>query len=70
MPVYEFRCEKCGEKYEALCRMGEGASSQVCPNCGSKEVKKLFSRFRAMGTDGGGKSSCSSCSSTSCSTCR
>lgn len=40
MPIYEYKCEKCG-KFEFLHGAGEEALVQ-CPKCGSP-VKKLIS---------------------------
>jgi len=43
MPIYEFRCENCGEVFEKLQRMDE--DYPPCPNCGSFDVMKLPSIF-------------------------
>ncbi|OPZ63790.1 MAG: Zinc ribbon domain protein [Firmicutes bacterium ADurb.Bin506] len=40
MPIYEYKCEKCG-KFEFLHRAGEEVLIR-CPKCGSP-VKKLIS---------------------------
>ncbi|MGD2148717.1 MAG: zinc ribbon domain-containing protein, partial [Anaerolineae bacterium] len=32
MPVYEYRCEECGESCEILVR---GPTTIACPHCGS-----------------------------------
>ena len=42
MPIYEYVCEKCGEKTEVIQRMG-AAPLRVCPHCGGKKLKKAFS---------------------------
>ena len=41
MPIYEYRCEKCGERVEVLVR-GGGATPH-CPHCGSPLLTKLIS---------------------------
>lgn len=46
MPIYEFICKKCDEKFETLVRSTD-TSSVECPQCGSKELKKLLSSFAA-----------------------
>ncbi len=47
MPIYEYRCESCQERFEALVY----ASTVVaCPECGSKTVEKQFSTFAVGGT--------------------
>lgn len=42
MPIYEYVCEKCGEKTEVIQRMG-ASPLRVCPHCGGKKLKKAFS---------------------------
>lgn len=41
MPIYEYRCEQCGEVFEKMQRMG--ADAPACPKCGALEAKKLIS---------------------------
>lgn len=41
MPIYEFKCEKCGTSFETfLLRSDEKI---FCPNCKSENVVKLIS---------------------------
>ena len=37
MPIYEYRCEACGDKFEKLLRRSEDAMESGCPAgmCGS-----------------------------------
>lgn len=42
MPIYEYRCENCGEQVEVLVRSRTSASP-TCPNCGSSLLEKLLS---------------------------
>ena len=42
MPIYEYVCDKCGEKTEVIQRMG-ASPLRVCPHCGGKKLKKAFS---------------------------
>jgi len=70
MPLYEFQCEQCRKKFEALVRLGR-EGEVVCAFCGSPKVRKLLSAF---GIGGGSSrlkesSSCSSCKGGTCSTC-
>lgn len=51
MPIYEYRCQKCGEESEILVR--NSAEKPVCPKCGSKQLAKQFSVFAAAGKPGG-----------------
>ena len=39
VPIYEFECEACGERFEELVRAGEGAD---CPACGG-QGKRVYS---------------------------
>ncbi|TFH39009.1 MAG: zinc ribbon domain-containing protein [Chrysiogenales bacterium] len=50
MPVYEFKCTRCGTTFSSLRRMGEDRNVQ-CEKCGSPDTNKLISSFS------GGKSS-------------
>lgn len=51
MPIYEYECLDCGERFEVLQRMGEGAAELTCPECGESRVTKQFSTF-ASGSGG------------------
>jgi putative FmdB family regulatory protein len=41
MPIYEYVCESCRRKTEAIQRVGE-KPLKICPHCGGK-LKKAFS---------------------------
>ena len=46
MPIYTFRCQKCGKEYEALVnRFGQTAP---CPACGDPQPEKVPSIFAAL----------------------
>ncbi|MCW5943029.1 MAG: zinc ribbon domain-containing protein [Fimbriimonadaceae bacterium] len=52
MPVYEFRCLACKAKFSALIGMVAEPDDESCPKCGSKETRRLVSRFaRARSED-------------------
>ena len=39
MPTYQYRCEKCGKKFEHIETISEHeATRPKCPKCGSKKV--------------------------------
>ena len=45
MPIYEYRCRKCGRRYSVLTlRISETPSPQ-CDKCGSSAADRLMSRF-------------------------
>jgi putative FmdB family regulatory protein len=47
MPIYEYLCESCGNKFEKLVRRSEteAAVSAACPSCGKQELKQEYSTF-------------------------
>jgi len=47
MPIYEYRCQECGEKFEKLVRFSTSISEIECPKCGGRNVGKLISAFSA-----------------------
>lgn len=40
MPLFDFECRACKNRYEAMSRSGEALPA--CPTCGSVEVDKLL----------------------------
>lgn len=52
MPIYEYRCEKCGHVTEALRSMAAADKPQACDGCGSSKTMRIHSVFSA------GASSC------------
>ncbi len=47
MPLYEYSCRSCGERFEILQRLGENGDHLACPACDHSEVEKVFSTFAA-----------------------
>ena len=42
MPTYEYRCDKCGEKFERSETISEHETSKAkCPKCGSRDVSQV-----------------------------
>ena len=61
MPIYEFRCKSCGQKFEELVFSSLFDPANIyCPACGKNDSEKLMSAFSASGGDniGAGSSSC------------
>ncbi|WP_439686387.1 FmdB family zinc ribbon protein [Cupriavidus oxalaticus] len=49
MPVYQYRCEKCGHVFEKTEHLAEHASAHPnCPNCGSQSVQHAPAPFVAV----------------------
>ena len=58
MPVFEYRCKKCGHVTSFLEKAGT-KRAHVCEKCGSAETEKIFSTFAARvgsSSDAGGSS--------------
>jgi putative FmdB family regulatory protein len=46
MPIYEYQCAKCGERFEIVSSLSERDEKAVCPACGGREVSQVFGGFR------------------------
>ncbi len=44
MPIFEYKCNKCGSKTEFLEKVNS-SKKHTCQKCGSKDLQKLFSTF-------------------------
>ncbi|MBL8235041.1 MAG: zinc ribbon domain-containing protein, partial [Bryobacterales bacterium] len=53
MPIYEYRCQKCGSSFEKLRRFAEADEPIECPQCGSKTRDRLMSAFATSGCGAG-----------------
>lgn len=49
MPMYEFRCDECGERFEKLVRSAGSQQEVACPSCGGTRTSKQFSTFASVG---------------------
>ena len=48
MPIYEYRCQKCGKRVSVLTlRISEEVNPE-CDRCGSKRLQRLMSRFATV----------------------
>jgi putative FmdB family regulatory protein len=68
MPIYEYECVHCGQKFEVRQAIGEDGSSLNCPKCHAGEPKRLLSSFFSRGSSETESSevSCPTCSSGVC----
>lgn len=48
MPLFDFKCERCGERFERLVR-GSSVAGLTCPGCGAPDPKKQISVFATVG---------------------
>jgi putative FmdB family regulatory protein len=46
MPLFEYRCEKCGSTTEFL-EKADARGAHACAKCGSTQTGKMFSAFSA-----------------------
>jgi putative FmdB family regulatory protein len=69
MPIYDFRCRRCGAEFE---RLVMGKTAGLCPQCGGRALERLPSRFAVRGSRGFAGSvgrACGPCAATSCAGC-
>jgi putative FmdB family regulatory protein len=76
MPIYEYRCESCSERFEVLTRFAERDSTQMCPACESTKTRVLVSSFAVAGGDpssaldfGGSEQTGGGCCGGACGSC-
>ena len=53
MPIYEYRCDACGNQFEKLVRASSPAVA--CPGCGGAKLEQQYSTFAAQMGPGGAK---------------
>ncbi|MDA8238826.1 MAG: zinc ribbon domain-containing protein [Nitrospiraceae bacterium] len=53
MPIYEYICKSCGERFSLLQKVSATEKDTTCPKCASVEVKKVMSSFCCSGSDAG-----------------
>lgn len=70
MPIYEFICKPCDERFETLISISR-IDEAKCPVCGSGELKRVMSMFSARtgGGDSSSHSNCAGCAAGQCSSC-
>lgn len=68
MPIYEYQCAECGEKFEVRRSIGEGRSEVTCPKCNAPNAKRLISSFFSPNASASGTAdmSCPTCSTGTC----
>jgi len=68
MPIYEYQCTQCGQKFEVRQAIGEDGSSLNCPKCHAGEPKRLLSLFfsHASSETEPSEVSCPTCNSGVC----
>jgi putative FmdB family regulatory protein len=76
MPLYEYRCEDCNERFEMRRSYAESDAAADCPVCHTQHTRRLLSNFCAMTSSGNGEASsvaggggCAGCSGGNCAGC-
>jgi putative FmdB family regulatory protein len=59
MPIYEFECQNCGNRFSEFFRRMSSSDEKldvVCPRCQSRDTQRVVSSFavRGVGESGGG----------------
>ena len=58
MPLYEYECRECEERFEEITPLNPPPGHVRCPECGSPQVSKLLSLFATQRVPAGGRASC------------
>ncbi|MDR3747088.1 MAG: zinc ribbon domain-containing protein [Acidobacteriota bacterium] len=62
MPIFEYRCEGCGHRFEAILF---GEQQPECPQCHTAKLEKQLSTF-AVTKSGGSSASTAGCGQSNC----
>jgi putative FmdB family regulatory protein len=72
MPIYEYLCQDCGQKFDTMRPFIEADNPVDCEKCKSMNTKRTLSLFYARnerGSVSGISSGCNNCKSGSCNGC-
>ena len=50
MPIYEYQCTRCSERFAVLQSIGEDGSKLHCPKCNTQNPKRVLSSFFTQGS--------------------
>lgn len=54
MPIYAYRCPKCGKNFEKLLSLSRRDEAVSCPDCGEDDIHRSVASFAsAIGSSGG-----------------
>lgn len=72
MPIYEYKCQECGKRFEALRSIKDADDPIQCQACRSMKTQRIpsacFSKV-AGGSASSASGGCSGCSGGSCASC-
>lgn len=73
MPVYEYICEECNNKFDKMRPFSQADFKIVCIKCGSTDTRRALSRVNMHTASSSSHSSsaggCRSCTSGNCGNC-
>jgi len=72
MPIYEYKCRDCGEKFETMRSMKDADAPIPCSKCQGQNTSRQLSKFAAQSGGkalAGGNGGCGSCAGGSCASC-
>jgi len=52
MPIYEYECPSCGERFELRRSINDSDSEIRCPECGAENPRRVFSVFATTSSSG------------------
>ncbi len=53
MPLYDYKCRKCGEKFETYKTFLVSDKTIKCPKCGTEDPERQLGSFTYKGAGGG-----------------
>ena len=53
MPLYEYRCPQCGERFEKLVRFSDSDTPQSCPRCSLPAERRVSAPAARITVSGG-----------------
>jgi putative FmdB family regulatory protein len=76
MPIYEYSCTDCAQKFEKMRPMSKADAAIACPKCGGAHTSRGLSLFAAFSHGDNGTShavagggGCQGCASGACGSC-
>ncbi|GAB4456106.1 MAG: zinc ribbon domain-containing protein [Armatimonadaceae bacterium] len=66
MPIYEYRCKKCENRFEKMRPMSQAHHPAICPECQSDQTMRLLSLFASQNGESGEACDSSQASGTPC----
>ncbi len=54
MPIYEYECRACQERFEVVQKISDTGEELHCPKCDTDRPQRLLSAFCSIGGKSGG----------------